>query len=87
MDATHFDTISKALAARRLTRRTALVGGTAALAAGVLGTPSRVRAAQSSATPAPGPGSDPPADIVAIAQDFLTRYHPEGRHPAGDGRR
>src|SRR5829696_7951166 len=78
MDATRFDTISKALAARRLTRRTALVGGTAALAAGVLGAPSHLRAAQETATPESSDASDPAAAIGAIARDAMSTYDLKG---------
>ena len=74
MDVTHFDTISKALTARRLTRRSALVGGTAALAAGVLGAPRSGRAAQGTATPQASDASDPAAAIGAIAREAMSTY-------------
>ncbi len=78
IDATRFDAISKALAARRLTRRTALVGGTAALAASVLGAPSHLRAAQETATPESSDASDPAAAIGAIARDAMSMYDLKG---------
>lgn len=74
MDANRFDTISRALAARRLTRRTALAGGTAALAAGALGAPSRVRASQGTATPQPSNAAGPAAAIIAIAREAMDQY-------------
>lgn len=74
MDATRFDTIAKAVAARRLTRRTALVGGTAALAAGVLGSPFRAHSAQETATPLPSDASDPAAAIGAIAREAMSKH-------------
>jgi CubicO group peptidase (beta-lactamase class C family) len=75
MNGTRFDSISRALAAGRLTRRTALAGGTAAIAAGVLGNQRNAAAAQDAATPVAGEGSDPAADIVGIARDAMERYN------------
>lgn len=72
--AVRFDTIAKGLASRRVTRRTALAGGAAALAAGMLGGPGRVRAAEGTATPAPGQRRDPAADIAALAREAMDRY-------------
>ena len=62
---------TRALAARRLTRRAALVGGTAVLAAGALSPTVRARAAQSPATPLPDNASDPAAAIVALAREVM----------------
>ncbi len=65
-----FDATTRALAARRLTRRAALEGGTAVLAA-ALGPTVRARAVQSPATPLPDNASDPAAAIVALAREVM----------------
>ena len=63
--------ISMHLAGRRLTRRHALGGGTAALAAGLLCRPSAVRAVQDGATPVPIDPSDPADGIIALARQIM----------------
>jgi CubicO group peptidase (beta-lactamase class C family) len=73
MNANRFDGISRTLASR-LTRRTALTGGAAALAAGALSSADRVGAAQSTATPVATLSGEPAVDIAAIARDAMDRY-------------
>jgi CubicO group peptidase (beta-lactamase class C family) len=69
---TRFDTITKGLAQRRLTRRMALGGGAAALAAGTFGRGISIRAAQETATPDPLDASEPAEAIIALAQQVMT---------------
>jgi CubicO group peptidase (beta-lactamase class C family) len=69
MNVNRFDMMSRAFAARKLTRRAALAGGAAALAAS-----SRVQAAQETATPQPGDAADPAAAIIAFAREAMDEF-------------
>lgn len=70
MDVTRFDSVTKLFASRRLSRRQAVAGASAGLAAGALGAAGVTVASAQEATPALPSGADAEAPAMLFVQSF-----------------